>query len=185
MHSDNNDPRPEPVARGRLSARGALRRRLALGIAGLSAVPAGLLWWRQRPSPTVESMFTLVAERLLPATADNPGAVAMGLVPRTLAGLDRDGDDQAWGPELLQALEELAAAKFHTMDDAGRDAWLEPVIGGRVAGTAAVVIQRFFARLVQAYYSREESWAAIAYRKPQPGGYPEYAACGAKLGSTG
>ncbi len=168
-----------------LTPRGAFRRRLAIGVVALSGLPAGFLWWRRRvPPPTLESMFALVADRLLPASADNPGAVALGLVPRILAGLNRGTGSDQQQSLLQEALDQLIETGFHDMDPDARDAYLEPIIQGRVAGPAAILIQRFFNRLIRVYYAREESWAAIGYRRPQPLGYPEYTTCGSRLGKS-
>lgn len=147
------------------------RRRLLLATAaGITA--GGLAWLRpRRAAPGAREILTLVADRLLPASGRNPGALALGLDESVLFA----GDESNWYVERLVAA--LAERGFTDLDDDGRDRELARILADDANPELARTLRYLLDRLVREYYSRPQSFAALDYRQPQPYGYPEYADC--------
>ncbi len=153
-------------------ARFSSRRRTIL--AALVLLPAGAVSWfalRRAPVQDPRLVIEAVCDRLLPASGEHPGAIALGLHRPWVDGYG------AHSEHLAPLVDRLARERFSTLDAAGQDAVLQQVLADETDTQARNVLRNVFRQVTRQYYTRPESWPALGYRQPQHLGYPEYSQC--------
>jgi hypothetical protein len=120
-------------------------------------------------------MIAAVCDCILPAHGRSPGALALGIEAHVLEIFSASGD--RGGNALDAIIAELDAKGFLLLDRTGRDEILERYLTGEVGTPASFYLRMVKEVIVERYYSNPEAWAALAYRQPQPLGYPDYDKC--------
>jgi hypothetical protein len=151
-------------------------------LAALGAIPVaaflGRWFWRalrRRPAtldPESATAISRVCDRFIPGIDGRPGAVALGIDKKIL---------REWGrlPELQMQLRELGDRlrrdRFLSMRTEEQDAYLQEQL---LEGEGSSPFDQLLDRCVRDFYTHPQSWISLAYTKPQPEGYPDYARCG-------
>ncbi len=160
------------------------RRQLleAAGRIGVVAWAVGALAavWRGRMAQAADARtFPAYLDTLIPADAEGPGALQLGVPERlsTVAAADSGYADlieqfARWLDERAQA---LGGAGFADLDGESR----ATVVRAAESAAAGSLARRAFARTrddaFAAFYGDPRAWPAIGYRgPPQPEGFPDY-----------
>jgi hypothetical protein len=159
-----------------------LTRRRLLAAAGRIIVAMGALAtvWRGRAAAAPDARtFPAYLDTLIPADAEGPGALQVGVPERLIALAAADKGYAALIEQFAQWLDErartLGGVGFADLDGAAR----ETIVRAAADSAAGSPARRAFARTrndaFAAFYGDPRAWPAIGYRgPPQPDGFPDY-----------
>ncbi|EXI82491.1 MAG: hypothetical protein AW10_00599 [Candidatus Accumulibacter appositus] len=164
------------------------RRRL-LAAFGSSLIAALAAWWwwpRKVEPPTVESTpaasgnagFRAWIDTLVPAEADFPGAVALGVAERMQELIGEQPAYAALTRAALEWLDERARAQggngFATLPEVDRQSIVSAALASAPGSTPRTFFQATLDDALFHTYADESAWVNLGYAgPPQPIGFPD------------
>lgn len=120
------------------------------------------------------ALLAVLSERLIPAFSGAPSARDLGLHEKFLSRAAKELKVEIWRKKLIEGLAQL---NFLTLSSEQQLEILRVELQKSHPSDLGRAIQFYLDQLVEAYYSDERIFPFLAYRIPQPAGYPEYSAC--------
>lgn len=148
------------------------RRRFLLGFVLLLLRPRNL--WAAIDSDAGEKTVRALCDRFVPKYGAHPGALALGVDAEVLAWFRAK---KLRSVVLDSTVAELAREDFLALSNDAQDRLLAGYVDSKNGAATAEALRVLRNSVVVLYFSKRESWAPIAYRTPQPAGYPDYAEC--------
>ncbi|MEF8714099.1 MAG: gluconate 2-dehydrogenase subunit 3 family protein [Accumulibacter sp.] len=161
-------------------------RRQVLTLTGTSLLLSIFAWWPRRehpPEPVSRQEDALRAwlDTLLPAEADFPGAVALGVSERIAAAIAREpayarltAAAMAW---LAARTREAGGTTFAALPEARRVDMVAAAAASPEGSTPRTFFQATLDDALFHVYADARSWTGLAYAgPPQPIGFPDQAA---------
>ncbi len=153
----------------------------AARVVGLTwlAATMGAIWRGRNACAADQRTLDAYLDTLIPADAEGPGALQLGVPERLSAIAAADGDYSGLIEQLVRWLDERAQALgevgFADLDGEAR----ETIVRAAESAAAGSPARRAFARTRQdafaAFYGDPRAWPGIGYRgPPQPEGFPDY-----------
>lgn len=129
------------------------------------------LFARANRAPSAEqraAIFRALCDQLIPSSGSNMGMVALGLDKKLAFILQRS----TAGSEAYRKVTEGFGTPFLALSHEQQQGQIEAALAGGPLAESLTTVLRYSAHI---YYSHPQSWKSFNYKKPQPGGYPDYA----------
>lgn len=129
-----------------------------------------------------EIVVRMLCDHIIPGHDDVPGAVALGIDGEILE-ISRKTRRGHLG--LLALTHTLDGLDFFTLARREQQAIIKAQLAAAAAAAAELTsreqkaLDMIYNECVRRYLTRPEAWTALAYRTPQPHGYPDYTECSA------
>lgn len=159
------------------------RRTFIIGslLVGLGGAGLGSYVFR-RLTEQSELVVRTLCDRFIPGHDDVPGAVALG-IDREILGLLRATRRGLLG--LLALTRSLDGRGFFELGPSEQRTIIQAQLEAAVSDTSdppsreAKTVDTIYNECVRRYLTHPDIWTVLAYRTPQPHGYPDYTRCSA------
>ena len=159
------------------------RRRFVLGtlLLGAGGVALGRVLMRTMTEEGARTVRAL-CDRFVPGHATAPSASSLGIDREIFELLCQRRRDAlalvalAWSLE-WRGFDGLAAGEQDALLSAELAAVAEAEAAKRPPPRTSKIVESVYRECTRRYLTRPEAWGALAYRIPQPHGYPDYTEC--------